>query len=65
MTGCIGKRAALFLTFGVSQEKGFIRRIPREIEQKGAASVTVLAIRRRNIGNGSYAQLVDDFAAKL
>lgn len=65
MTGCVGKRVALFLTFGGFQEKGFIRRIARKIERKGAASVTVLAIKRRNIRNGSYARLIDDFAAEL
>lgn len=65
MTGCSGKKIALFVTFGGFREKGFISRIVRKIREKGAGSVSLLLIKRRNIANGSFAKLVDDFAECL
>jgi hypothetical protein len=65
MTGCGGKRMALFVTFGGFRERGFIAQILHKIREKGAPSVSTLLIKRRDIANGSYAKLVDGFAKRL
>ena len=65
MTGCSRKRIVLFLTFGGFREKDFVTRVLRKIREKCAASVSLLVIKRRNIVNGSYARLVDDFTKSL
>lgn len=65
ITGVSGKTLVLFVTFGGFREKGFVAQLLREIRRKGAASVSPLVIKRRNVDDGSYAALTDTFAGNL
>jgi hypothetical protein len=65
MTGCEGKKFGLFVTYGGFREEGFITHIVGRIKQKGANSISVLAIRRSEILTGGYVRQVDGFSAGL
>ncbi|MFQ6134416.1 MAG: flavodoxin family protein [Nitrososphaerales archaeon] len=63
--GCIGRMAAVFITYGGFDEKRYLDRLVKALEKKGLLISGTLMTRRRSIRNDEYQEDVKIFCEDL
>lgn len=65
LRGCVGRMAAVFITYGGFDEKRYLDTLVRALEEKGLLISGTLMMRRRSIKNDKYREDVKRFCEDL